>query len=327
MVASSNDIRTNSDTTSSEVYKQRGWKRTDPIPEYIYDIHQSLVEEEIITRPEIIKCSKEFIRKLEPDLPNPTKPRRLKRCHYVNRCPICNYLREQQVDNEMNPHRQLLLDNGGKNILMTFKLRHNNDSLPKLQYVLKNSIKKFKDSDIFKRMLFPSKYRFYVKTEYEISWSEDNGWNPHCHLQVGSTNPMRTDEIKKHVAPVWTKIVTKVSSNKYYIPNLSHGVDVKESLSEGRSKDKDHYEDAMKKLHKKSMKEMKEKFKDIKFDTLGSRRIKGSFSLLQMQSNLNDIFIPLLKEYYNKTVKGFRRVFFNLNSHHSLFRKITPIVK
>ena len=327
MVASSNDMRTNSDTTSSDVYKQRGWKRSDPIPEYIYDIHRSLVEEEIITRPEIIKCSKEFIRKLEPDLPNSTKPRRLKRCHYVNRCPICNYLREQQVDNEMNPHRQLLLDNGGKNILMTFKLRHNNDSLPKLQYVLKNSIKKFKDSDIFKRMLFPSKYRFYVKTEYEISWSEDNGWNPHCHLQIGSTNPIPTDEIKKHVAPIWIKIVTKVSSNKYYIPNLSHGVDVKESLSGGHSKDKDPYEDAMKKLHKKSMNEMKEKFKDFKFDTAGSRRIKGSFSLLQMQSNLNDIFIPLLKEYYNKTVKGFRRVFFNLNSHHSLFPKITPTVK
>jgi len=85
------NIRTNPDTTSSDVYKQRGWKRSDPIPEYIYDIHRSLVEEEIITHPEIIKCSKEFIRKLEPDLPNPNKPRRLKRCHYVNRCPICNY--------------------------------------------------------------------------------------------------------------------------------------------------------------------------------------------------------------------------------------------
>jgi len=319
------DIRTNSDT--GEVYKRRGWKRTDPIPEYIYDIHQSLVEEGIIVRPEIIKCSKEWIRKLEPDLPNPNKPRRLKRCHYANRCPICNYLREQQVDTEMNPHRQRLLDHGGKNILMTFKLRHNNDSLPKLQNVLKNSIKTLKESRPFSKGLFPSKFRFYVKTEYEISWSEDNGWNPHCHLQIGTTNPMPTDEIKKHVAPVWTKIVTKVSSNKYYIPNLSHGVDVRESLSGGHSQDKDPYEDAMRKLHKKSMKEMKEKFKDFKFDTAGNKRIKGSYSLMQMQSNLNDIFIPLLKEYYKKTVKGFRRIFFNLNSHHSLFRKTTPILK
>ena len=57
------DIKTIPDTTSSDVYKQRGWKRSDPIPEYIYDIRRSLVEEEIITHSEIIKCSKEFIRK------------------------------------------------------------------------------------------------------------------------------------------------------------------------------------------------------------------------------------------------------------------------
>jgi len=88
MVASSNDIRTNSDTSS--IYEQRGWKRSDPIPPHIYDIHRSLVEEGIITNPPIINCSKQFIRKLEPDIPNPDKPRRIKRCHYVNHCPICN---------------------------------------------------------------------------------------------------------------------------------------------------------------------------------------------------------------------------------------------
>ena len=95
MVASSNDIRTNSDTSS--IYEQRGWKRSDPIPPHIYDIHRSLVEEGIITNPPIINCSKQFIRKLEPDRPNPDKPRRIKRCHYVNHCPICNNLLEQYV--------------------------------------------------------------------------------------------------------------------------------------------------------------------------------------------------------------------------------------
>ena len=78
------DIRTNSDT--GEVYKRRGWKRTDPIPEYIYDIHQSLVEEEIITRPEIIKCSKEFIRKLEPDLPKSNQTKK------IEEMPLCESL-------------------------------------------------------------------------------------------------------------------------------------------------------------------------------------------------------------------------------------------
>ena len=153
------DIRTNSENTSSEVYKRRGWKRTDPIPEYIYDIHQSLVEEGIIVRPEIIKCSKEWINKLEKDLPNPYKSKRLKRCHYANRCPICNYLREQQVVNEMSPYRQRLLDAGGKNVLMTFNLRHNQkSSLKHLQWVLKNSIQKLKISKVRKK-----------RTKYNIS--------------------------------------------------------------------------------------------------------------------------------------------------------------
>jgi hypothetical protein len=301
---------------------------TDPIPQHIYDIHQSLVEEEVITHPEIVKCSKEWINKLEKDLPNPYKSKRLKRCHYVNHCPICNHLREQEVDWKMNPHRQVLLDNSGKNVLMTFNLRHNNkSSLKHLQYVLKDSINKLKDDNVWKRKLFPSKYRLYVKTEYEISWSEDNGFHPHCHLQIGTTNPMPIDEMKSLIANAWKRIVTRVSPNKYFIPNLTNGVDVTESKSGGHSKDKDPYEDAVNRLHKKSVEEMKNKFKDFKYDTAAKVRKEGSYSLMQMQSNLNDIFIPLLKEYYNKTVKSFRRVFVNLNSHHSLFRKTTPILK
>ena len=225
----------------------------------------------------------------------------------------------------MNPYRQMLLDNGGKNVLMTFKLRHNQkSSLKHLQKVLKDSIKKLKDDDIWKRKLFPSKYRFYVKTEYEISWSEDNGFHPHCHLQIGTTNPMPTDEMKSLIAPVWKQIVSRVSPTKYFIPNLSNGVDVKESLSGKHSKDKDPYGmDALKKMQKKSYKEMKEKFKDIKTDTTPLKRIEGSFSLMQMQSNLNDIFIPVLKEIYRTTVKRFRRIFFNVNTHHTLISKIS----
>ena len=99
MVASSNDIRTNSDKSS--IYEDRGWKRSDPVPDHIYDIHKSLVEEEVIIRSEIISCSKQFISKIEKDLPNPDKKRRIKRCHYVNLCPICNNLLEQFVEKQI----------------------------------------------------------------------------------------------------------------------------------------------------------------------------------------------------------------------------------
>lgn len=218
---------------------------------------------------------------------------------------------------------EVLLDNGGKNILMTFKLRHNQkSSLKHLQMVLKSSIKKLKDDNVWKRKLFPSKYRLYVKTEYEISWSEENGFHPHCHLQIGTTNPMPIDEIKSIIATAWKRIVTRVSPNKFFIPNLSNGVDVSDTPSGKHSKDKDPYGmDKLKRMHKKSHKEMKEKFK--KFNTAGTERIKGSFSLLQMQSNLKDIFIPVLKEIYRTTVKRFRRIFFKINPKHPLFSNIS----
>ena len=223
----------------------------------------------------------------------------------------------------MNPYRLILLDNGGKNILMTFKLRHNQkSSLKHLQKVLKDSIKKLKDDNIWKRTLFPSKYRFYVKTEYEISWSEENGFHPHCHLQIGTTNPMPTNEMQSLIANAWKRIVTTVSPNKFFIPNLSNGVDVTNTPSGKHSKDKDPYGmDALKKMQRKSNKKMKEKFKNI--STAPEKRKVGSFSFLQMQSNLRDIFIPVLKEIYNRTKKRFRRIFFNTNSKHPLFSKIS----
>ena len=307
------DIRTNSDT--GEVYKRRGWKRTDPIPEYIYDIHQSLVEEEIITRPEIIKCSKEFIRKLEPDLPNPNKPRRLKRCHYVNRCPICNYLRKKYVHMKSSPFRQRLLDNGGRNLLLTFTLRHQKTHrLVTSQKILVYSIKKLKESRPFSKELFPSKHRLYIVTEYEISWSEENGYAPHCHLQVGTTNPMPTDEMQSLLVSEWRRIVGKVSS-KSFIPSYAHGVDVSNNPSGKHSQDKDIDElRSMETMHKRTAKQTRERL-----------RKKGSFSQIQMQYYVTEKkttankFLAALKEIYKNTRRSFRALFFNTNSHHPLY--------
>ena len=291
MNASSYDIRTNSDTSS--LYADRGWNKSDPVPDHIYDIRQSLVENKIITHQEILKCSTEFIVKIEKHLPIKSRPRRIKRCHYVNHCPICNYLREEEVEQGMNPFRQFLLNNAGKNILMTFKLRHKNDSLLHLQNVLKDSIKKLKDDNIWKRILFPSKYRFYVKIEFEISWSEDNGFHPQAHLQIGTITPMPTEGIKSLIAPAWKRIVINVTSNKHYIPNLTNGVDVRESVSGKYSEDKKHFEDAMKNLNKKSNKDMGDKLKKINMGDTPS--IKSSYSQFEMNSNLDDTFIPLVK--------------------------------
>ena len=158
------DIRTNSDTPKS-----------DPIPPHIYTIHQSLIQQNIIIHPEIITCSQQWIKKEEKHISNPSKSNRMKRCHYVNHCPICNHLRKQKVHAEMTPYRQFLLDNVGRNLLLTLTLRHHQShSFEFLQNILNESIGLLRTSRTFSKKLFPSKHRLYVLTEYEISWSADN---------------------------------------------------------------------------------------------------------------------------------------------------------
>ena len=56
-------------------------------------------------------------------------------------------------------------------------------------------------------------------------------------------------------------------------------------------------------------------------------RKKSSYSQFEMNSNLDDTFIPLVKEIYKKTLRSFRRIFLNVNTHHPLFYKFTSKVK
>ena len=49
---------------------------------------------------------------------------------------------------------------------------------------------------------------------------------------------MVTEDIESLAAPVWKSIVTNVSPNKYFSPNLTNGVEVSESLSVNHLEDK-----------------------------------------------------------------------------------------
>ena len=88
MNASSYDIIINYDTSS--LYVDRRWNKSDPVPDNIYDIRQSLVQNKIITNQEILKCSTEFIVKIERHLPIKSRPRRIKRSNHVNHSTIYN---------------------------------------------------------------------------------------------------------------------------------------------------------------------------------------------------------------------------------------------
>ena len=164
------------------------------------------------------------------------------------------------------------MDNGGRNLLLTFTLRHlKTHRLVTSQKILVYSIKKLKESRPFSKELFPSKHRLYILTEYEISWSEENGYAPHCHLQVGTTNPMSTDEMQSILVSEWRRIVGKVSS-KSFIPSYAHGVDVSNNPSGKHSQDKDIDElRSMEAMHKRTAKQTRERL-----------RKKGSFSQIQI---------------------------------------------
>ena len=214
-----------------------------------------------------------------------------------------------------SPFRQRLLDNGGRNLLLTFTLRHQKTHrLVTSQKILVYSIKKIKESRPFSKELFPSKHRLYIVTEYEISWSEENGYAPHCHLQVGTTNPMPTDEMQSILVSEWRRIDGKVSS-KSFIPSYAHGVDVSNNPSGKHSQDKDIDElRSMEAMHKRTIKQTRERL-----------RKKGSFSQIQMQYYVTEKkttankFIAALKEIYKNTRRSFRGLFLKANSRHPLY--------
>ena len=56
---------------------------------------------------------------------------------------------------------------------------------------------------------------------------------------------MPTEKIKSLIALAWKRILTNVTSNKHYTPNLTNGVDVRESVSGKHLEEKKHFEDAI----------------------------------------------------------------------------------
>ena len=169
---------------------------SDPIPPHIHNIHQSLIHHNIITHPRVINCSSHYW-KQEKYLPFPDKPKQLNRCNRPNLCPICSHLRNQSIHTELKPYRDVLLDNGGTVHLLTFTLRHHKSHpLPVLNQVLTNSIKQIRQSYSFKKF-YSSQHRLFTLTQYEISWSEESSFHPHCHLHIGTTNPTIVDPINE----------------------------------------------------------------------------------------------------------------------------------
>jgi hypothetical protein len=145
--------------------------------------------------------------------------RRLLRCGYVHLCPICSAIQDKKIIQKVRPLVNLLQRNDGDVHLITFTLRHNRShSLEELTEVLNKSVKEIKTSYPFKKF-YGSKDRLFSLSKYEVSWSEDYGFHPHCHLQIGTTNQTPLKEIESEFKSKWIQIVTKHSPDRTMIPS------------------------------------------------------------------------------------------------------------
>ena len=191
---------------------------TTIVPTHIHQIHQSLIHHNIITHPRVINCSS-FYWKQEKDLPFPNRPKLINRCGNVHLCPICSYLQDRKIFARVKPMSNLLQQHDGDVHLITFTLRHNRShTLQQLSEVLNKSVKEIKTSYPFKKF-YGSKDRLFSLSKYEVSWSEDYGYHPHCHIQIGTTNPTPLKLIESEFKSKWIEIVTKHAPDRTMIPS------------------------------------------------------------------------------------------------------------
>ena len=191
---------------------------TTIVPTHIHQIHQSLIHHNIITHPRVINCSS-FYWKQEKDLPFPDRHKLINRCGNVHLCPICSYLQDRKIFARVKPMSNLLQQHDGDIHLITFTLRHNRShTLQQLSEVLNKSVKEIKTSYPFKKF-YGSKDRLFSLSKYEVSWSEDYGYHPHCHIQIGTTNPTPMKLIESELKSKWIEIVTKHSPDRTMIPS------------------------------------------------------------------------------------------------------------
>ena len=191
---------------------------TTIVPTHIHQIHQSLIHHNIITHPRVINCSS-FYWKQEKDLPFPDRHKLINRCGNVHLCPICSYLQDRKIFARVKPMSNLLQQHDGDIHLITFTLRHNRShTLQQLSEVLNKSVKEIKTSYPFK-IFYGSKDRLFSLSKYEVSWSEDYGYHPHCHIQIGTTNPTPMKLIESELKSKWIEIVTKHAPDRTMIPS------------------------------------------------------------------------------------------------------------
>ena len=291
------------------------------IPKDRYEIHKSLVREDIITHPVVRECSTKRIQIEDDFSQNRPYLKRIKRCGYVNECPICSYIQDRKLFARVQPHVNLLKENGGDIHLLTFTLRHNKfHSHRELKELLHKSVQNIKTTYPFKKF-YGVKDRLFSLHQYEDCWNPDTGFHPHAHIHIGTTTKTSKEEIESMMKPEWVKVVSKFTSNQSMIPSLENGADIQIGKDDPfyieqkslEKKTEDFFRKSNEMFHEYM--EHRKKHKSIPTDIL-------EMSLVQFHSSAATGKTPLEPTWFQRMISALKTIYRNCINRYRVHLRV-----
>ncbi len=297
----------------------------------IYDIHNSLVKENIITKQRTRECSTtrgmfetDYIHKKQ-------HYKRILECGNDNGCPICSYKRDRKVFARVNPYVDTIKKYDGDIHLLTFNLRHNpSHSLTDLKEVLHNSLNHFRTTYPYKKY-YGTVDRLFSLTQYETSWNQQSGFHYHAHCHIGTTNNVCKEEIESEMKSKWIDVVSMHTSDTSMIPNKNYGLDVSVNRDdawyvERKSLNEKRFEDICGENHQDLQEIFNNKRKSISKENLEKIVVDYHDSIEERQPSPTETkivnrVISVLKTIYSSCLNRYR-VIFQVNKNHHLFQHL-----
>jgi hypothetical protein len=179
---------------------------------------------------------------------------------------------------------------------------------------LNKSVKEIKTSYPFKKF-YGSKDRLFSLSKYEVSWSEDYGYHPHCHIQIGTTNPTPMKLIESELKSKWIEIVMKHAPDRTMIPSEDFCCHLVSNPSIEHSLDKiDDFFRGKKSINKEGLQK-------IITDNIQSTVDEPP---LVVEPTLFQRILAVLKTIYNNLLNRYR-MRLDVNKKHELYQPIKCI--
>ena len=191
----------------------------------VYEIHQSLIQSNLISDQKVKKCSSNFI--YDNTLRKGSDFKRVSfQCHLHKVCPICKITQQKKYRQQDLKDYRILMDSfhNPKVLRLTFTLRTKpNNNLKKVIGILNKCFNNICKSYCWNKIKRVNQGMFMTKV-LEIQTSP-NKFNPHLHVHLGFKNKIMTnEEIRKSLRRQWireTKKFKMISVNGVNLKTLN----------------------------------------------------------------------------------------------------------